>query len=155
MFFNHQVFGVGAGLIIHKYIEQYIPTTDLFVAIPLIMLGVLLPDIDTPNSKVGRLLPFLSYPIGTIFGHRSITHSLLFAIGLSCYGLTSDTPIIFWLGFGVLMHVLGDFFTPAGVPLLWPFSKRFKFVVTFSTGGIVEPVFAWGVFILGVAKLTL
>lgn len=145
MFINHQAFGLGTGILIHNYFAEYIPVTERYIAIPLIMLGILLPDIDTPKSVVGRIVPIISYPIEIIFGHRSITHGLLFCIGMSYYGLSADSVICFWLGFGALMHILGDFFTPSGVPLLWPITVRFRFLVTFTTGGVAEPVFAWGV----------
>ena len=37
----------------------------------------LLPDIDLPTSKIGRLLFWLSVPLERRFGHRTITHSLV------------------------------------------------------------------------------
>ena len=153
MFANHQAFGLGAGLALYKYLDHSIPATELFIAIPLIMLGILLPDIDTPDSKLGSKVPFISYPIGSIFGHRSITHSMLFCGGMMYYGVSIDSPILFWLGFGAYMHILGDFFTPSGVPLMWPITKRFRFFITFATGGMVEYVFAWSVFFAGIGYL--
>ena len=34
--------------------------------------GGLLPDIDHPESVIGRRVRFLSHPISAIFGHRGI-----------------------------------------------------------------------------------
>jgi len=151
MFANHQAFGLGAGLAMYDYFGTTIPTLELLIITPLIMLGILLPDIDTPTSVLGRKVPFISYPIGGLFGHRSITHSALFCGGLMYYGFSLNSPVFFWLGFGAFMHILGDFFTPSGVPVFWPIPKRFSFFVTFATGGFVEYIFAWGVFFVGVA----
>ena len=45
-------------------------------ALGAVTLGSLLPDIDTPRSSIGRVLPFLSIPIERRWGHRTVTHSL-------------------------------------------------------------------------------
>jgi inner membrane protein len=43
----------------------------------------LLPDIDLPPAKIGRLFWFVSVPLERRFGHRTLTHS--------CRGLKSKT----------------------------------------------------------------
>ncbi|PLT32554.1 metal-dependent hydrolase [Bacillus sp. V5-8f] len=35
---------------------------------------------DTYNSKLGRKIPLVSFLIKRLFGHRGITHSLLFVV---------------------------------------------------------------------------
>jgi inner membrane protein len=35
----------------------------------------LLPDVDLPPAKIGRLFWFLSVPLERRFGHRTLTHS--------------------------------------------------------------------------------
>ena len=37
----------------------------------------LLPDIDLPPAKIGRLFWFVSVPLERRFGHRTLTHSAL------------------------------------------------------------------------------
>ena len=37
----------------------------------------LLPDIDLPPSKIGRLFWWISVPLERRFGHRTLTHSLI------------------------------------------------------------------------------
>ena len=37
----------------------------------------LLPDVDLPPAKIGRLFWFLSGPLERRFGHRTLTHSLI------------------------------------------------------------------------------
>lgn len=43
--------------------------------------STLLPDLDHPNSLLGRCLPWSSGPLFRLFGHRGFTHSLL-AVGI-------------------------------------------------------------------------
>ncbi|MCB1770817.1 MAG: metal-dependent hydrolase [Candidatus Competibacteraceae bacterium] len=43
----------------------------------LIMVASLLPDIDHPPAKIGRLFWFVSVPLERRFGHRTLTHSLV------------------------------------------------------------------------------
>jgi len=44
----------------------------------------LLPDIDLPPARIGRLFWFVSVPLERRFGHRTITHS---AIGIAAVAL--------------------------------------------------------------------
>ena len=90
-------------------------------------LGGLLPDIDHPESVVGRRVRLISVPLSAIFGHRGFTHSLLAValIGLlvtqvPLYGQSWWVPICV----GYLSHILGDALSASGVPLLYPVSKR-------------------------------
>ena len=52
----------------------------------------LLPDIDLPTSKIGRLLFWLSVPLERRFGHRTITHSTVGLLAVALYPLS-------WMGF--------------------------------------------------------
>lgn len=110
--------------------------------------GALLPDLDHPKSWLGRRLPFISVPIAAVFGHRGITHSLLAVAGLALllrHGLAQWHLVSTWWGLaalgmvaGYLSHILGDFVTHGGVPLLWPVKRRFSSPLTFLTGGVFE-----------------
>ncbi|MFT6267058.1 MAG: inner membrane protein [Oleiphilaceae bacterium] len=149
MFVNHQTLGLGAGLAVIKHFGAYLPQTSLMFAIPLMMLGILLPDIDTPHSYLGRRVPFISYPLFRLFGHRGMTHSLLFSLGIMYFLHNSEFDFSFWIGFGCLLHLLADMCTKSGVPLLWPLPKRFNTIITVSTGDVSEYFIAWAVFIVG------
>lgn len=103
-------------------------------------IGALLPDIDHPQSAVGRRIQFLSVPLAKVFGHRGVTHSLLAVAGVlfallhwSGYG----PGIIGPLCVGYLSHLAGDMLTPSGVPLLWPLRRTFSMNM-FRTGSPVE-----------------
>lgn len=95
-----------------------------------VMLGSLLPDIDHPQSYLGRRLPFLSVPIFKLFGHRGFTHSFL-SLGLLTIASAfywSVNPLFFGgILLGYFSHLLADMCTPSGVPLLYPDKTRFKF----------------------------
>lgn len=81
----------------------------------------LLPDLDTPQSLPGRLLPWFSRPLERAVGHRTATHSLL-ALTL--------VAAVFWLvlhaWWGVLAgayasHLLIDMLIGrTGLQLFWP-----------------------------------
>lgn len=101
----------------------------------------LVPDLDTPYSKLGRKIPLISYPLYFLLGHRTTTHSVLFAVILSTPLLLIN--FLFGLSFlmGILTHLLGDFFTAASyrsrLPLLYPLKRTYGYYL-FKVGGIVE-----------------
>ncbi|MFC2947564.1 metal-dependent hydrolase [Virgibacillus sediminis] len=85
--------------------------------------AAVIPDLDEPKSKFGRLFLPIAYPINKVFGHRTITHSLLFAVlaGMLLYHLTEKWV---WLGTsaGILAHILGDMLT-GRVKFFYPAQK--------------------------------
>jgi inner membrane protein len=95
-----------------------------------VLLGALLPDIDTPTSPIGRLCRPLAGWLERRVGHRTLTHSLL---GLSLASLSvlplawiePRWPLAFALGY--LSHLLVDAANPPGVPLLYPSPVRAVF----------------------------
>ena len=93
-------------------------------AVGAVILGALLPDLDTPQSALGRLLPFLSIPLERRWGHRTLTHSLLAVAGLALLGLPLwgyyRASVYAALLLGYLSHLLADCATKSGVPLFYP-----------------------------------
>ena len=87
------------------------------------ILGSVLPDIDSPKSSVGRLLPFVAVPIERRWGHRTVTHCLLMvgALGAVCLPLCFWQPTLYAaLLMGYLSHLVADCATKSGVPLFYP-----------------------------------
>ena len=88
------------------------------------ILGALLPDLDTPQSALGRLLPFISIPLERRWGHRTVTHSLLAVAGLALLGLPLwgyyRGSVYAALLLGYASHLLADGATKSGVPLFYP-----------------------------------
>ncbi|MEM3127152.1 MAG: metal-dependent hydrolase [Candidatus Woesearchaeota archaeon] len=112
---------------------------NLLIYVPLILLGSLLPDLDHPNSKLGRKFWPLSKIFNLIFGHRGFFHSLLFVIFI--FISVSYFSIIFALAIsiGILTHLLSDALTVSGVALFYPISN-FKISGFIRTGSWLEYV---------------
>lgn len=113
------------------------------------VLGSLLPDIDHPNSWAGRKLRPISVPLSLLVGHRGITHSLLAVIGgiallAAMGGNWVAAPIII----GYLSHLAADSLTPSGVPLLWPWKRRFTLNLC-QTGSFTEIIVVAGIALAG------
>ncbi len=98
------------------------------------LIGAILPDVDTPYSKLGRRLWPLSRIILMTFGHRGGTHSAVFLILATAAMWIVSPPVGLAFGAGIATHLAADAvsfghgtrFTArgAGVPLLWPLSER-------------------------------
>lgn len=98
-----------------------------------VCVGCFLPDIDCPKSTIGRRVRFLSYPINWLFGHRGLTHSAI-AVGLIGYlNQMLNSNFVTWIMIGYVLHLAGDFLTPSGIPLAWPWKRRFRFILVAET----------------------
>lgn len=157
---THQIFGFLVGLITISifnfigFMPTYFWETILFFLF--VLFGSLLPDFDNPKSKLGRKVPFLSYPMYWLFGHRTFTHSLLFVIitwmvTKIIVVLCGANDLYTWaITSGVLSHIMGDMVTKKGVPLFYPMKKNIRFFMTFKTGGTVEKLVAVFLVILNI-----
>lgn len=88
----------------------------------------LLPDIDMPNSKLGKVVKPYAKIINKLFGHRTITHSVLWLIPMIIFLVKYiDTEFaLLWAGIitGFMSHIISDTFTKGGVPWLYPFKTK-------------------------------
>ena len=92
-----------------------------------LVVGSLLPDVDTTTSGTGRFIKPVSKLIETKFGHRTLTHSLLFTLLFSAiWWPLSPSLAVAWF-WGILSHLLLDTLNVNGVPLLWPGRLMFWF----------------------------
>jgi len=107
-----------------------------------VIIGSLAPDIDgggyiaRPGSLLGRLLPrwvarlldaigmTISNVVRSIFGHRGALHWPVWGMILMLLGVNSGQLWLAWFGWGYVWHILGDFCTVSGVPLLGPLSTK-------------------------------
>lgn len=106
-------------------------------------LGALLPDIDEPESYIGRRTRGLSDLLHIVFGHRGITHSLLFValLGLFIVPITSKIGFVslgIWLTVGAFLHIFEDSFSKSGVEWLLPVTEKTYHLPLYSTGSLVE-----------------
>jgi len=90
-----------------------------------IAVSSLLPDIDTQSSIIGRTFPFISVRLERRFGHRTLTHSIPFILGIAVLTLplllcSSSLYACFISGYA--SHPFLDTMTVNGVRLFYPFS---------------------------------
>jgi inner membrane protein len=91
----------------------------------------LLPDIDTTNSLIGKSIYPIARFINRKWGHRTVTHSLLFIIlvvaffrCLDYFGRLPNPDYSMIAIFAFVSHIVLDMFTLAGVPFLYPFMRN-------------------------------
>lgn len=77
-------------------------------------IGTLMPDIDNPNSMLGK---FLHLPIE----HRTWTHAIWLPIILSLLAIMQRW--LSWLVLGYMLHLIWDNFSRGGVCFLYPIKK--------------------------------
>ena len=132
---------------------------DPYVFIPL-CIGALLPDLDSRDSLLGRLLPWISQRLEDHLGHLEEWHTPAVAALVALF----TTPLILVLGvqfwylipFGFLAHLLLDLLAPRGLMLLWPLHRTrygaFGGVVQ-APGSRVERVMVAGFAVAGLILL--
>lgn len=86
----------------------------VMTGILLYILGVLLPDIDTPYSAIGRR-------IHIPFKHRTWTHAVWFPLLFGIAGIFFKP--LFWLSMGMLIHDFWDSLSASGIHWFYPFRK--------------------------------
>ena len=87
----------------------------------------LLPDVDLPPAKIGRLFWWLSVPLERRFGHRTLTHSLvaLSAVAALTAPLAALQPQYWGCAVGgYWSHLWIDMLNIRGVDLFWPAPVR-------------------------------
>ncbi|PPB72709.1 metal-dependent hydrolase [Campylobacter hyointestinalis] len=96
-----------------------------------ISIGAIFPDIDEPNSKIGKKCIGISEIIKTLFGHRGATHYFVVPIFMTLLLILSNTKNIMVLsisfGFitGYFLHIIGDSMTKSGInKAFWPLSNK-------------------------------
>jgi len=106
----------------------------------LVLLGAILPDIDSKNSKINKWSGIVGI-IATFFAkHRGIFHSVLFHLALF-FVLIPLIGVYYASGLflGYLAHFIGDGVTKAGLAPLYPLSL-YKIKGPLKVGGIVEGI---------------
>ena len=136
LFRTHLAFGLFVALMVSKFaLQEDLRSYLLFVVF--ILFGAVFPDVDHPDSKIGRLVR----PVAVLFEHRGFFHSFfamaIFAVVL--YVLSSEMlyPIAFLLGYS--SHILLDSLTIQGIMPLHPVS-RFRVRGFMKAGAFYEHV---------------
>lgn len=134
----------GAAIGLGCSIAYSLPVDDACVLTVVAMAASLLPDIDICTSTAGRTVVPASAMIQLLFGHRTIFHApliyaaiyvvllpFLWGTNLYCYLVAATLAIA--------SHIILDLFNRKGIPLFWPWNKRFH-IASFRSGGIVDRV---------------
>jgi inner membrane protein len=131
-----------AALIVSLFIIEFFNVGNPIIFVFLFCFATLLPDIDSPKSKLGRQARILSTLLAYIFGHRGFLHSIWIPLALLLGLWYLGYPIYGFAFFGgYITHLIVDGLTLGGIKWLGFGKRRRGF---FKTGGIAE----LGVFIL-------
>lgn len=117
---THLAFGFLVGLVA----MQFISTGNIFIFFGLVLIGSLLPDIDSPNSTMSSRIPVIPRIVQLFARHRGIFHSIFFAViisGLFLY--LTNKPYALALFIGYASHLVADGFTESGINFLHPVAK--------------------------------
>lgn len=156
---THATAGIATGLTASFLLMKDIDFETQSIIVSSILLGTsfigsVFPDIDHPNSYIGRKFRITSFIVSKVAGHRGATHSplILFLLcGLLMFLSKNIIPTeyIYYAylaigGFfaGTMSHVFLDALNKKGIPLFYPFSnKSFRFFITIKYDGLLERVF--------------
>ncbi len=107
------------------------------------------------NMVIYRLIKMFSLPKAL---------NLISPVGVIVYIFTIDYTHLrilgICIGMGYLFHCLEDFFADSGVPLLWPIPirnqmwKRYRFIITCQTGGLINTIIDIIVLIIDISLIT-
>ena len=127
---THLVFAIFFILLFISFVDSK------FWFIILALIGFIVPDLDSKDSKFGRNLFFR--PAQFFFKHSGFIHSLTFGFLISL--VLSIVFPVFGLGFfvGFSSHIFSDSFTKEGIMPFWPFKKRSQGFV--ETGSFIESI---------------
>lgn len=117
-------------------------------AAALLLLGSLLPDIDSPRSMLGRHVPFPG-------PHHGIMHTDWLLLALFGVSFWPPVRIVAWLSLGAWIHCELDGFSKAGRVRLYPLGAHKR--IRFSDGGecVVPRGFRKGLYRVGTSSETL
>ncbi|MCL6478319.1 MAG: metal-dependent hydrolase [Peptococcaceae bacterium] len=134
---THFLAGTAAGLLLAGHVDIKTMAVSAGVA----GISALMPDLDDPHSKLGRLVAPASWTVKVTLGHRGPLHSLV-GVGIafvlaSVFLRSGYTYLIPMVVAGYLSHLAMDSLNPQGVPWLWPVKTHFR-VPLVQTGSILE-----------------
>lgn len=144
---THTSFAISLGLSPILLIPDLITIKELSFYLLGVSFGAIFPDIDEPQSYIGKRVPILPIVIKFIFGHRGLTHQFLFFLipFISIFAFQKDITsisnelFIFLIGssLGILFHQIGDmlsgskFFKGGIKDYFYPFTSSGKYFTPF------------------------
>ncbi len=138
---THMLGGVSAGLLYAIVTKTSFVSGGAALAATAVV-GSLFPDLDISTSMLGSKIKPVSCLANKILGHRTLFHSPVLYMGIYAVsgGLIRRYPLC-WIGFllGVVSHLFLDLLNHQGIPLFYPFSKKFH-LANLEYGGKAESV---------------
>ena len=131
MIITHAAFAILLGLLAVKMLV--LPVQPL-VFIAIMLLGSLMPDIDSGTSLIGK-----RFKLGSLFfKHRGMVHSIIFMTGFSIAVFLVTKNIYYFLAFamGYFSHLVMDSMTPTGIMFWWPGKARVRGSI--NTTGLID-----------------
>ncbi len=118
MFKTHIAFALLFGL---WFFDKFNGNKILFFSLLLISAAIV--DIDVTNSKIGKKFWVFSKIFNFLFKHRTLFHSLLFAVILSFVVWFFFEQIWMPVFLGYSSHILLDSLTIEGINFIYPFKQ--------------------------------
>jgi inner membrane protein len=139
----------GSLFLLENYYLEYNLSRELIVVyIIATIFGSLLPDIDEPESYIGRKIPIFSNFLSIFISHRGITHYLCVPLFFLVIGIFQSnefySTLFIGLSIGILSHDIGDMLTKGGIiGFFFPILPNTKIVLLpnflrFYTNSITE-----------------
>lgn len=125
---------IAGGIVVGGIAYAILPTGGPLTFMAGAALGSLIPDLDHPGTILNKRARSTSVLAG--FGHRTLTHSLLFTfivLGV-CLLMGMWQGLCMGLFWGCISHLILDSLNPSGVPWLWPYGRKFS-LAKIRTGG--------------------
>ena len=119
---EHVTFGVVVGASVSAC---FMPKSMIPIVIIEAFTGSMLPDIDQPESTIGKIFFPFSWIIYKAFGHRRLIHDIMVWIPLAIL-LSFYFPALVGISIGYLSHLFLDSFTIDGTPCGVLFYKKNK-----------------------------
>ena len=129
---------VAVGLVAWAWVAPHLGLSHAPAGFALATVGALLPDIDHPQSWVGRRARLVSRMLAAVVTHRGVTHSLV-AMALCLVLMRAHRAWGSPIAVGYLSHLVADLLTPRGLRLAWPLRRRWA-VPLCRTGSPAEPM---------------
>lgn len=154
---THILGGIAVGLMF-AITQQKVGVLPLAGTATAAAVGSLFPDIDNRRSKMGSRVKMTSSVIQHTVGHRTLFHSPVFYFILHCLLLlflpSFFLPYTSAFTLGIASHLALDMLNKKGIPLFYPYPKRFH-IAAFRSGGFAEFLFAIMLFVLVLLELSL
>ncbi len=133
IFLTHISFALFLGLIIIKYVDL---RANIIIFIIITLFSSLIPDLDESKSFLGKYVK----PIGWLFKHRGLFHSIFLMIILMIivFLITQNRTYAYAVMIGFGSHLILDSMTVSGTTLFWPSKLRIKGKI--RTCGLID----WG-----------